>query len=479
MDEIKRINISPKTHVVFLIVSVLVLLIVQYQLISNTYSLKNKQYRLEEQQVINDLYSASIRNDKVYPGGQRIVDSFINRRMLDLSTIYKRDKVAFQRETRLLLDSVITEMRDRSNMDRLFQTFVQKGHLPSNLKYLLTINDITIKDERNQYIPLFSEQTLRGHTSPLFYPRKVVVIDGTLKHPGSHNLTSSYTVSSPSENSYQLSFSLYVDRTDRDLILFKMMLPTLTLSLISILGVVLINYITFRNWVKQKKLAEMKSDFLNSITHEFNTPLSTILVANRSLQNEKLSSKTENIHSLTEVINRQTLRLQSLFQQVIDITKTSKATLKKNEYNLNEVLDEVLLDYRLKIAEEPVTISFNKGTNINPVQLNKFWFTTMLFNIFNNAIKYNDKNQKEIIVTTTTGKNGIEIHVKDNGIGIPARNVKHIFEKFFRGNKNELSSIAGLGLGLFYVKQCVDTHGWQIGVISKEDIGSEFIIQIG
>ncbi len=479
MDEIKRFKTSPKTHVVFLIISVFVLLVVQYQLISNTYSLKNKQYRLEEQQVINDLYSTSIRNDKVYPGGQKIVDSFINRNMRHLSTIYRKDRAAFKRETQLVLDSIITEMRDRSNMDRLFKTFVQKGHLPSNLEYLLTINDITITDDNHQYVPLFSEQTLKDHMSPSFLPRQVVVIDGTLKHPGSHNLTSSYTVSSPSKNSYQLSFSLYVDRADRNFILFKMMLPTLTLSLISILGVVLINYITFHNWVKQKKLAEMKSDFLNSITHEFNTPLSTILVANRSLQNEKLSSKTENIQSLTEVINRQTVRLQSLFQQVIDITKTSKTTLEKSVYDLNEVLDEVLLDYRLKIAEEPVTISFNKGGNISTVQLNKFWFTTMLFNIFNNAIKYNDKNQKEIIVTTTTGKNGIEIHIKDNGIGIPARNVKHIFEKFFRGNKNKLSSITGLGLGLFYVKQCVDTHGWQIGVVSKEDLGSEFIIQIG
>lgn len=478
MDETNRINTSPKTHVVFLIISVFVLLVVQYQLISNTYSLKNKQYRLEEQQVINDLYSTSIRNDKVYPGGQRILDSFINRRMHHLSTLYREDNAAFRRETQLLLDSIIAEMRVRSNMDRLFQTIVQKGHLPSNLEYLLTINDITITDDDHKYIPLFSEETLGAHISPLFLPRKVVVIDGTLKYPGSHNLTSSYTVSSPSKNSYQLSFSLYVDRADRDFILFKMMLPTLSLSLISILGVVLINYITFRNWVKQKKLAEMKSDFLNSITHEFNTPLSTILVANRSLRNEKLSSKTENIQSLTEVINRQTLRLQSLFQQVIDITKTSKTTLEKSVYDLNEVLDEVLLDYRLKIAEEPVTISFNKGEDISPVELNKFWFTTMLYNIFNNAIKYNDKSCKEIIITTTTGKNGTEIHIKDNGIGIPAGHVKHIFEKFFRGNKNKLNTITGLGLGLFYVKQCVDTHGWQINVVSEVELGSEFIIQI-
>ncbi len=477
MDDINRLNTSPKTHVFFLIISVFVLLVVQYQLVWNTYSLKNRQYRLEEQQVINDLYSASIRNDKVFPGGQRVLDSFINHRLNYLSTIYRLDKATFTRETQLLLDSIITEMRIHSNMDKLFQTFVRKGHLPSNLEYLLTINDITITADGHNYVPLFSQQTLRGNVSPLLLPKVSVVIDGSLKDPGSHNLTTSYTVSSPSRNSYQVSFSLYVDRADRNLILFKMMLPTLTLSVISLLGLVLINYITFRNWVKQKKLAEMKSDFLNSITHEFNTPLSTILVANKSLQNEKISSKRENIQNLTEVISRQTLRLQTLFGQVLDITRTSKTTLEKEVYDLNELLEEVLLDYRLKIAGEKVTITLNKGNNIHPVHLNKFWFTTMLYNTFNNAIKYNDKTCKEINVTTTTGKNGIELRIKDNGIGIPTKHVKHIFEKFFRGNR--LNSIPGLGLGLFYVKQCVDTHGWQISVVSEEKQGSEFTIYIG
>ena len=304
-----------------------------------------------------------------------------------------------------------------------------------------------------------------------------IAIDGKLKIPNKQNLVSSLNVSSTDKYSYQMAFSLYVDSPDRYLTILRLMMPTFALSFFSILGVVLIYYYTFKNWLKQKKLAEMKSDFVNSITHEFNTPLATIMIANKNLQKEKIIAKKENFQPLTNIIERQSLRLQTLFSRVLDLTVMSESTLDRKEYYLNDLLEEICEDYRLKLSESNIEIEFRKETENRKVFLDKFWFTTMLINIFENAIKYNKSEVKKITVANLKGKKNVEIHISDNGMGMSPQTIQHIFEKFYQRIPNQLEGEGGgLGLGLFYARQCVKAHGWQIDVQSNVDTGSEFII---
>src|SRR5690606_26002690 len=115
---------------------------------------------------------------------------------------------------------------------------------------------------------------------------------------------------------YRFGFSLNVDTPNRFMTILRQMMPAFSLALFSILSVVIIYYITFRNWLRQKKLSEMKSDFINSITHEFHTPLAAIIVANRTLSR---ISPSDNVSPLTEVINRQAGRLKKLIAQTLDI----------------------------------------------------------------------------------------------------------------------------------------------------------------
>lgn len=470
-------NSSLNIYKTIALTSFLALAAVQYILIYNTYELKNRQYNLEERRVIDKSYTTSITNDKVFPGGTPIIEHYLSRNMNFFEKLYQTDRKEFYKFSERVSDSLITELRQKSTMDSVFSQIVSKNKLSKDLSYLLTIESVGITFDGTKFINLF-DKNYKLISPDIKNAPPGVIISGTLENPNLQNEITRLTVSMSYRHAYQVTFYLFADHDDRFFRVLSQMKFTFVLSLLVIFAVTVIYFITFRNWLRQKKLADMKSDFINSITHEFHTPISTIMVANKSLQNEKISSKKENIDNLTDVIERQTLRLQTLFDQVLDITKISGATLEKDEYDLNEILEEILLDYRLKLTDEKVTITFNKENNIPPVQLNRFWFTTMLNNIFNNAIKYNNKSCKEISVTTAKGKQGTEIRIKDNGIGISESHVKHIFEKFFRGNKSKMSSVAGLGLGLFYVKQCTDAHGWQISVSSEEGQGSEFTIYI-
>jgi two-component system phosphate regulon sensor histidine kinase PhoR len=222
----------------------------------------------------------------------------------------------------------------------------------------------------------------------------------------------------------------------------------------------------------------MRSDFINSITHEFNTPLSAIIIANKGLQNPKLAALPENISSLTGVIERQSTRLKTLVNQVLDVTAINRLKLDIETYSLHELLDNILLDYKLNLRDSNVELTFSRSAQNDTVALDQFYFTTALLNILNNAIKYNDKKVKHIQVTTQNENDNILLSVSDNGIGISKEMQRHIFNKFYRIKNKKAQEAQGLGLGLYYVKQCVLAHKWDIAVTSEAKEGTTFTISI-
>jgi len=465
-------------HKIIAIVSLLVLSSVQFFLLYNTYELKNDHYYLAELRDINTDYSAAIRNDKVMPGGQKILDMFIDRNMSALERLHREDTAGFVLLKQKVCDSAFQSLRKANNIDSLLKKIIRKHNINRRLEYALLMESLDLAFQSNKYVSLYNKREKYAHIDPGIQTSSGIRIGGTLQDITSRNTASFFSVTSPMDHSYGVSFSLHVDILNRRLTVLRLMMPTFLLSLLSIIFVILLFFITFRNWLRQKKLSEMKSDFINSITHEFHTPLAAIIVANKTLQNEKIISNKDNIRPLTDVIQRQSDRLRALFSQVLEITTMNKVTLQKEEYSIHLLLDEILLDYRLKLSGVNAYFNLDKHAVNDKVPLDKFWFTTIFLNIFDNAIKYNNRDSKEITVTTTEDRKGISISVRDNGIGMTPEIRKHVFEKFYRDMKNNNGQVKGLGLGLFYVKQAVDAHGWKIEIISTEGKGSEFIISI-
>ncbi len=461
------------SHRLIAIVSLLILSGVQVWLVYNTYTLKDEHYFVSEKQVIRDDYMQSIRNDKLFPGGARIIDSFIYNSMPRLELLHQRQPVEFAGYSKQLSESIFTALRKASNMDSLMAAIAQKNQLNQNLRYALTLDLLDITFESNKYITLYSSKKTASADSA----SHGVLIGGNLQDLNAHNMVTSITVSSPVNRSYRASFALYVDSRKRKSIIFRQMMPTLILSLLSVLIVVFLFYITFRNWIKQKKIADMKTDFINSINHEFHTPLAAIMVANKNLQNKRITESRENIAPLTDVIARQSERLKKLIEQVIDITRINSIQLSRKQYSIHPLLDEILLDYHLKLNDPDIHLTLQKEATQDSVWLDQFWFTTMLLNIFDNAIKYNNSKEKEITVTTHSDKKRLQLVIQDNGIGMNSETQKQVFEKFYR-NAGILKHSKGLGLGLYYVKLCVDAHHWDIFIESAPDKGSRLIIHI-
>lgn len=442
-----------------------------------TFRFNDQEYQSTEKSLIKDHYSESIRNDKLYPGGQEIMDRYVLENIHNLEQRYRTDSNSFKQYNVAILDSLFIELRKKSTMDSLFALITKEYGLSDELDYLLTIHSIKITFRYPEQVTLFDADTPLTPLQQSLVTPQGLAISGTLNKPLPQNLITSYTVSNALDYSYLTTFALHVDRRNRYLYVLRRMAPTLLLSLLSITSVVSIYYITYRKWMRQKKLAEMKSDFLNSITHEFNTPLSTIIVANKNMQHEKIMANPSSISMLTGIIDRQAARLEKLFGQAMDITTMDSSTLAKEPVDINLLLNEIVTDYQLKTSDQDISLSATLTPEPAVIDLNRFFFTTMIVNLFENALKYNQSDVKTIAVDVVPASADIQVRIADNGVGIPDHEQEHIFEKFYR-LRAQGQSISGLGLGLYYVYQCIKSHGWSLSVNSKVGAGSQFIIHI-
>jgi two-component system phosphate regulon sensor histidine kinase PhoR len=355
----------------------------------------------------------------------------------------------------------------------------KKNNIEADITYGLFIEHFAIAKESNQYFTIFSSNEA-GKQLPVPYIQNIgAQVGGTLTVFSPQTLTSALKVTSTAAHSYRMAFALYCDRPDRlQKIVYKTM-PKTILSVFSIIAILTIFFLTFSNWIRQKKASEMKSDFINTITHEFQTPLTAIIIANKTIEHENNSIKNTNLSSLNNIIKRQTERLTILMKQVIETSTEKPIKLIMEACNVNTVLEEIVSDYQINIEKANATVSFVNKAADDLVALDKLHFTSIILNILDNSVKYNQKPFKEVTVTTYP-KNGqlVAISIKDNGDGMSNKVKKKMFSKFYRNPSLISSNEPGIGLGLYYTKQCLDAHKWNYDVVSKEWVGTEFIIYI-
>lgn len=451
------------------LISFIVLIGLLVYLTYNTFVLNDQHYQNTEKLLIKEYYHKSIRNDKLYPGGQEIMDAHLNPHIHLLDSLQEQNSQDLQQLLNSLFHLLIDDLRKKNTMDTVFNNITRLYELGEKWEYALTINGITINGKDGQKIILYKEDK-ESHKLT-----NRIRIGGNLQKIKPTNLITDLTVSSSNDYSYDVNFALYADRSDRAWMIFKLVAPLFLFGLGCIAAIIVVYFLTYKNWLRQKKLAEMKSDFVNSITHEFHTPISTILVANKTLQNNPQINNHPTINSISNVIERQSIRLQRLFSQVLDITAMGGYTLEKERVHLRQLLNNIITDYKLTVKDEQVNITFHHNNISSEIELNPFFFTTMLVNLLENAVKHNLKEYKTIEVELVDKGKNLEIIISDNGEGIIDKEIANIFKKFHRSSQ---SKTEGLGLGLYYVKQCINSHGWSMDLVSEEYVGSRFILSI-
>ena len=460
-------------------VCTVVLCIVQLAHIRNIYELENQVFNKDEKKLIKTSYDESIINDKVYPGGQKIIDSILFNNFDSLEYYAAFHPENFKTLSVKVCDTLFTTLQERSNFETLFETIKKKNNIAADMVYALFIDELAIAPKPNQYHIVFSKNDHTGKYSFPFVKNTGAKIGGTLDTYTPQTLTSTLGISSPAAHSYRLRFTLYSDTPDRLTAIVWRTMPQTLLSIFCIIAVVGIFFYTFSNWIKQKKESEMKSDFINTITHEFQTPLTAIIIANKTIEHENETIKSENVLSLNNIISRQTERLNVLMKEVIETSGQKPIKLVMEKHSVNQLLAEIISDYQSNFEKSKAKVMLvNRAVN-DIASLDKLHFISIILNVLDNGIKYNQKENKEIIVSTSVKtSNLIMVSIKDNGDGMSNNVRKKIFGKFYRNPSLNSANEPGIGLGLYYTKQCLDAHNWEYEVLSKEQAGTEFIIYI-
>ncbi|MFZ1523826.1 MAG: HAMP domain-containing sensor histidine kinase [Saprospiraceae bacterium] len=250
----------------------------------------------------------------------------------------------------------------------------------------------------------------------------------------------------------------------------------LTLTLLSVLAIA---FFLYSMWIilEQKRLSELQKDFINNMTHEFKTPISSIKIASDFLANDKTLQSDARLSKYAQIIREQNQRLNNQVEKVLNIARLEKDSieLKKEIFEVNQTLNEILINESLKLKQGNITFAPLK----NEVYINadKLHFVNVVANIIDNGVKYS-KDEPVVNIFLNEDAKDVLLHIKDHGIGIDKENQKKLFDKFYRVSTGDVHNVKGFGLGLYYVKNICLAHGWQIQVISETGSGTEFIIRM-
>ena len=257
----------------------------------------------------------------------------------------------------------------------------------------------------------------------------------------------------------------------------KFMIPALIFT-----GVLLITFIfTIVVIFRQKRFSEMRNDFINNMTHEFKTPISSISLAAQMLKDDTITKSPTMLSHLSGVIVDETKRLRFQVEKVLQMSMFDhkKVTFKKRELELNELVEGVINTFTLKVEASGGKIDSSLAATSSKVYVDEMHLTNVVFNLMDNAVKYK-KEDVDIHLNVRTWNDATHVYlsIADNGIGIKKEHLKKIFEKFYRVHTGNRHDVKGFGLGLAYVKQIVDLHKGTIHAESEIGKGTKFIIKL-
>ena len=341
---------------------------------------------------------------------------------------------------------------DINFLDSIIAFEVRADKLPSEFKF-------SIKNENNESVHFCS--------STPHYSCKIDTID------------SFKTVLFPS-NIIDESLYLYLKfPTEKSFIFHEMFIPFAISFLLVLLMVFAISYM-FRTIITQKKLSELKNDFISNMTHEFKTPISTISLACQVMNDkDMMGEEATKVAPYVDMIYQENKRLELLVERILQSAAIDKKDieLKSELINLTEVVYELCRNAQFRIKDLGGEII--EKIDVKPIQIlgDKMHTVNLISNLIDNAIKYS-KETPIVTVSLTRVENSIFLSIKDEGIGIPKAHISKIFDKLYRIPTGNVHNVKGFGLGLSYVKAIVTLNGWKLDVKSQEKIGSEFTIQI-
>ena len=255
----------------------------------------------------------------------------------------------------------------------------------------------------------------------------------------------------------------------------RFMIPALFFTIVLCITFAYTLYIVLR----QKKVTELKNDFINNMTHEFKTPISTISLASQMLTDSAVAKSPQMLQHITGIISDETKRLRFQVDKVLQISlfDGQKGSMKTTEIDVNDLLSGVVNIFALKVEKNGGTITTHLEAEDATIYADEMHITNVMFNIMDNAIKYKrDDEPLRLNIHTWNEGDKCCLSIQDNGIGIKKENLKRIFDRFYRVHTGNRHDVKGFGLGLAYVKKVIQDHQGSIRAESELGVGTKFII---
>ncbi|MCT3649102.1 HAMP domain-containing histidine kinase [Elizabethkingia anophelis] len=288
-----------------------------------------------------------------------------------------------------------------------------------------------------------------------------------------------YTFELFTDNQYKTLYTLALIFPSKDYSLVENNLPMLLGTMLSLLTILGIYIISINYMSKQKKISEVKTDFINNMSHEFKTPLATISVATDSLNNDKIATNPEKVKYYSSLIKQENLRMKKQVENVLNMSKLERNEMKLflKTTNVRELIKEITRSFRLIVEQREGTLTEEFKAEKYNFKIDEFHISNALVNLLDNANKYSPE-KPEIKIKTRNEGNWYVIEISDKGMGMETENKSRIFEKFFREETGNIHNVKGQGLGLSYVKKIIELHKGQIIVESQKEKGSTFTIKL-
>jgi len=281
------------------------------------------------------------------------------------------------------------------------------------------------------------------------------------------------------DNNNESEYKLYVNFPERSKFILSSILGMTLLSIIFTTIIIIAYTSAIYQLIKQRKISQIKTDFINNMTHEFKTPIATINLALDAIRNPKIIGDEDKVKRYLKMIKDENKRMHAQVENVLRISKLEKNELNisKERVELHEIIEDAITHIELIVEDRNGYIKTKLDASLCSVLANETHFTNVIVNILDNAVKYSTDKPKINVVTENVG-NSIILKISDKGNGMSKSVQKRVFEKFYREHTGDVHNVKGHGLGLAYVKRIVDDHSGHVSVESEKGKGSTFIIKL-
>jgi len=266
----------------------------------------------------------------------------------------------------------------------------------------------------------------------------------------------------------------------RSLVLQSLWWP-IVISIFFTLVIMTAFYVTVRTMVRQKKLVEVKNDFINNMTHEFKTPIATISLAVDALRNEKVKSDPERMNYFNSIIKEENLRMNRQVETILRASQLERQDFEVQfkPVHLHPIIKRVIDTYSLQLESRSGNIQLHLEAPSDLLSADESHMTNLISNLVDNALKYSKDGVPPVVEIATSNESGkLVLVITDNGIGMSRDTLKRIYEKFYRAHTGNIHNVKGFGLGLSYVKSLVDAHHGTIEAESTLGKGSRFTLRL-